>query len=207
MLLKSIKNRIDNIARPLVVKCSNHFQVDIPEPISIIASNCNGGVLCKDLGIQFASPFVNLWIEPKDFIRLLIELKSYMKLDLNFTHEKNVKYPVGLLGDIKLYFMHYSTEEEAYESWYRRRDRINYNNIYVMFTDRDGCTYDDLLKFDQLDYKKVVFTSQVYTDIQSSFCIEHFKGCKEVGILTEYVPTKLGVRYYDEFDFKKWIEG
>ena len=41
---------------------------------SLISSNCNGGFMLHDLGLQFRSPTVNLWIPPSDFIRFLRDL-------------------------------------------------------------------------------------------------------------------------------------
>lgn len=34
--------------------------------VTIIASNCIGGMVYHDLGLKFNSPFINLWITPKD---------------------------------------------------------------------------------------------------------------------------------------------
>lgn len=204
---RKIKRIIDDRCRKWVIKRNENFDIIVDKDISIIASNCNGGILCKDLGLRFNSPFVNLWIRPRDFIKMLNNLKEYLEGDLQFIESEPVDYPVAILRDIKLYFMHYKSDIEAAEAWYRRRDRINYNDLLVMFTDRDGCTYEDLRDFDKLDYKKVVFTASRYNDIKSSFVVKEFEGCQEVGILTDYIPTKYGVRYYDSFNFKRWIEG
>ena len=57
---------------------------------------------------------------------------------MDFYLEQNLKeidsdmdYPVGMLGDIPIYFMHYSTFEEAKRSWNKRVARINKSNLYV----------------------------------------------------------------------------
>lgn len=121
--------------------------------VTLIASNCNGCCILHDLGLKFNSPFVNLWIEPSDFIKLCENLKDYLQYDLVFITpaEKEITYPVALLKDIKLYFQHYSSEEEAALAWNRRKGRINFDNLYFLFTDRDGCTKQNLLDFDQLN--------------------------------------------------------
>lgn len=182
-----------------------HFSITNKD-ISIIASNCNGGVLCKDLRIPFLSPFVNLWIPPRDYIHLLQRLKEYMKEELHFIQDSSVSYPVALLGDVRLYFQHYQSRESAEACWIRRRERINYDNLLVLFTDRDGCSYEDLKAFDCQPYKKVVFTAKQYDDIESAVYVDYFKSDKEVGILTDYVPKKWGVRYYDMFNFASLID-
>ena len=35
---------------------------------SVISSNCNGAVMCHDLGIQFNSPTVNLSMNAEDYL-------------------------------------------------------------------------------------------------------------------------------------------
>ena len=63
--------------------------------VSIIASNCNGGIISHDLGLQFRSPFVNLWIEPGDFVKLLSNLEEYLQCDLVFITAGDIPYPVS----------------------------------------------------------------------------------------------------------------
>ena len=87
---------------------------------SLIASNCNGMFILKDLNIPYRSPFVNLWLYPKDFIKFLKHMDYYCHCELNFIKEKNIDYPVGVLDDIVIYFQHYTSETEAYEKWNKR---------------------------------------------------------------------------------------
>lgn len=201
-----LKEKIDKLFRHIVVKKNPHFSIT-KSNFSIIASNCNGAVFLHDIHQKFNSPFVNLWIKPADFIKLLTELKYYMSLPLEFVKEEGIHYPIGVLKDIKIYFEHYKNEKEALEKWNSRVARINYNDIYIFFTDRDGCTYNDLLMFDELDFKhKVVFTHVEYPNIKSSFYIKGFENDQEVGVLSSFVKNKIGHRHYDVFDFKGFIE-
>lgn len=85
---------------------------------TIISSNCNGGVISSDLGLPFRSPFVNLFIKASDFIRILTDLRGYMEEQLSFVKETDpiygdISYPTAYLKDVKIYFMHYNTEDEA----------------------------------------------------------------------------------------------
>ena len=173
---------------------------------SLIASNCNGALILHDLGLKFNSPFVNLWIKPKHFIKLLSDLKRYMDADLEFIEEEGVDYPVGKLLDAVIYFQHYGSHEEALKKWNQRKARINYDNLFVMFTERDGCTHQDLLSFDALPFRnKVVFTKQEYSDIMSSFYVKGFEDLEQVGYLFDYMPRKIGKKYYDQFDYVSWF--
>lgn len=152
--------------------------------------------------MKFNSPFVNLFIRANDYIKLLSDLSTYMAFPLRFVEENDpfygeVDYPTAYLGDIKIYFMHYKDKDEAIEAWERRKNRINWNNIWVIFTDRDGCTKDDLLSFDALPYNhKVVFTNKVYSDIKSSFYIRGFEKENEVGILSDMANPKIPIKRY-----------
>lgn len=48
---------------------------------SLFLSNCNGGIIYHDLGLQFKSPTINLWISPKDFIHFCENLREYLNTD------------------------------------------------------------------------------------------------------------------------------
>ena len=170
--------------------------------ISIIASTCNGGIISHDLGLEFRSPFVNLWMEPGDYIKLVSNLKEYLQFELNFISEEGARYPVAMLNDIRLFFQHYKTKEEAESCWKRRLKRMNYDNIAVLFTDRDGCTYQMLQAFDSLPYeRKVAFTHINYPELQSTYFFDCFANEDEVGVLSEYENERLQIRYLDKYDY------
>ena len=174
--------------------------------ICLIASNCNGATILHDLGLQFKSPFVNLWIKPQDFIKMLTSLREYMNYDLKFTTEDGIDYPVGLLNDIKIYFQHYKTENEAKEKWNERICRMDYNNLFILFTDRDGCTEQDLIDFDNLPYKnKVVFVNKPHPNIKSAFVIKGFENENSVGPCMAYKSKLSYKKYYDDFDYVEWF--
>lgn len=107
-----------------------------------------------DLGLTFNSPFVNLWMTPTDYLKMLGDLRGYLSSELEKIDDESVAYPVGILKDVKIYFQHYSSFDEAKMKWESRIKRINWNKVYVLFTDRDGCTIDMLKGFDELPFKK-----------------------------------------------------
>lgn len=173
---------------------------------SLLASNCNGGFICHDLGVKFRSPFVNLWLEPADFLEYLENIKYYMHCELKFINDQMYNHPIGKLDDVKIYFQHYKSQKEAKEKWIERTSRINLDNLFIIFTDRDGCTYQELIRFDQLPYKnKIVFTNQNYPEIKSSVYIPGFEKEKSVGNCFEYVNYFSGKRRYDCFDYVSWF--
>lgn len=136
---------------------------------TLISSNCNGGCILRDLGLEFNTPFVNLVVAPADFIKLCGNLEYYLHCELTFidSTKEGLSYPVGKLDDIKIYFVHYLSEADALSSWDRRRKRVNFNDIFLLFTDRGGCTYDMLKTYDALGYEnKVVFCNREYPEIK-----------------------------------------
>ena len=61
---------------------------------SLFASNCNGGCICHDLGLQFRFPFVNLYLNAADYIRFLENPKEYLDTPLEFPADTGKAYPV-----------------------------------------------------------------------------------------------------------------
>ena len=161
----------------------------------------------NDLGVKFNTPTVNLFLKPKDFNKFLLNFDKYINMDLEEEKVEDLKYPIGKLGDIKIYFQHYKSFEEAKVKWGERKKRVNLDNMFIMSTDRDGCTKEDIIQFDKLPYKnKVIFTHKIYPDIKSTFYIKGFENAGEVGVLSEFRGLT-GMRYYDEFDYVKWFNG
>lgn len=87
-----------------------------------------------------------------------------------------------------------------------RVKRMNYNNLFVLFTDRDGCTEQDLLEFDKLPYKKkVVFVNRPHPSIKSAVYIRGFEDEECVGPCMAYKSKISYRRYYDDFDYVEWF--
>lgn len=173
---------------------------------TIFSSNCIGGVMTSELGVRFNSPFVNLWLYSKDYIKFLKNPEKYLNCEMLFCKEEGIDYPIGVLDDIKIYFYHYNTAEEAEKAWNRRKKRINFDNIYVIFTDRDNCSYFDLLEFDKLPYEhKIVFTHKKYPEIKSSVYIKEFKNCNQVGNLVALEGKIITKHIYERFNYVKWL--
>lgn len=201
--LKRITNKINGYLRDYWVNRLHRKRLTNLHP-TIIASNCIGGFIAHDLKLRFNSPFVNLYLMPQDFINYLGNIDFYQHQELVFIQTEK-KYPVGKLADIEIHFMHYHSEQEAREKWQQRTARMDLNNLFIIMTDRDGCSYDNLREFDRLPFEnKVVFTHKDYPDIQSAFKISGFEQQQMVGDLFEYEAFG-GKRYYDQFDYVSWL--
>lgn len=197
-----LKRAINKLRRPAI---NQQLQAHLTNhEMSVISSNCNGALILHDLNQQFRSPFVNLYLEPSDFIRYLENMAHYNEQSLTFeTSDK--PYPVGKLDDIRLHFMHYHSEAEAKSKWEARLKRINLDNLFIMMTDRDGATYQDLVNFDRLPFKhKVVFTHKPYPKLASAVYIQGFEQDNQVGDLYAFSGWN-GKKYYDQFDYVSWF--
>ena len=107
--------------------------------ISLICSNCAGGLIYHWLGLKFNSPFINLYMTGEDYIKALENWQNFLKVKIVEDTSSNETYPVGIgyLG-IKVHFLHYTTFDEAIEKWNQRKERINSKNIAFMFTNYSG---------------------------------------------------------------------
>ena len=169
---------------------------------SVICNNCTGAMVLHDLGLRFNTPTVNLYFKADEYILFLQNLKNNLSADLRDVTEDN-PFPVGLLNEtVHLYFMHYKSFKEAEEAWYRRCRRVNWDNLFIVFVEREGCTYRDLLSFDRLPYKnKVALVHKTYPEIKSAKVIPGYERANEVGQITD---TMRGGRHvYDLFD---WVD-
>lgn len=172
---------------------------------SIISSNCNGGVITSELGEQFRSPTINMWVSAVDYLKFIKNLNHYINININEVKNNFEPYPVGKLDDITLYFMHYHTFEEAANKWNERKKRINYDNLFFMMAERNGCTPDMVREFDNLPYKnKVIFTYNEYPDCPSAICVKECSLNGEAAIMTDFVGLT-GRKYDKYFDYIKWL--
>ena len=144
---------------------------------TIISNNCWAGHVYRYFGIPYLTPTVGLYFFADDYLKLLQRLRYYMQQDLHFIslseskHQnelldhggKSLTCPIGVLDDIEVIFLHYKTAEEAQHKWYRRRERMNWDNLYVKMSQMNGCSEDMMKEFDLLPFdNKFLFVKQKY---------------------------------------------
>lgn len=124
--------------------------------ITIVANNCLGGRIYHDYGIQFKSPFIKLYIEPDDFYKLIVNFDHYVdpKLKLKQIQSNGCSHPVGLLDDIKIFFIHYDSFDEAKDAWERRVKRINKEKVYFLMSDTPNYK-DDAFDYSYISKEKL----------------------------------------------------
>ncbi|KQL42432.1 hypothetical protein AN960_00250 [Bacillus sp. FJAT-25509] len=171
---------------------------------SIISNNCTGSLITHDLGKRFLTPTVNLFLSTRDFIKFIENIDFYLQQKIEEIFKEGINYPIGKLGDIELHFMHFETIIEAKEKWYERSKRINYENLYIIMVDGDGCSDEIIQRFEKLPFKKVFLTNKNYKQYNSSFYIKGFEKKPNITDLSLY-KNIFGQKFYDNFDYVKWL--
>lgn len=176
---------------------------------SIICSNCTGGFLYHWLGLEFRSPFINLYMTPGDFVTALEHFEEFMKTDFEEIQIRELDYPVGRGAyDTRVHFMHYKNFTEAQMAWNRRKARLDVRNMGIMLANLGGGVeqYGILERFEQLPFKhKVAFTDRAYPEMKSVFQLKGYD-CRNGKNGNVYATQKLnGMRYIDQFDYVEWI--
>lgn len=173
---------------------------------TIIADNCNGGLIMHDMGMRFNTPTVNLFIMPGDYLKFLQNLPHYLKQSPSGIQDDTLPYPVGKLDDITVYFMHYKTFADAYGKWCERAKRVDLDNLYILMTDRNGCTQQQMEEFDKLPFAhKVLFTHIPHPEIKCACYIPGFETQDSVGVLSDFQPSFWRRRYLDKFDYVSFL--
>lgn len=136
---------------------------------TIISNNCWGGTIYESYHLKKNSPTVGMFFMAEDYIKFLKNIRYYLEHELVFIEAEDSKYknelskdsrwghyPIGKLGDIELFFLHYHSQEEALNKWTRRCRRINWDKLLVKFNDQNGCTSDLIRNFVELPYKNKI---------------------------------------------------
>ena len=109
--------------------------------VTLICSNCAGGIIYHWLGLKFNSPFINLYMTGEDYIKALENWQDFLNTEIVEDKSGDETYPVGIgYSGIKIRFMHYINFKDAIEKWNQRKTRINPDNIAFMFTNYAGGT-------------------------------------------------------------------
>jgi uncharacterized protein (DUF1919 family) len=139
----------------------------------IISNNCWGAEVYIDFKREYNTPFVGLFLAPDDFVKMCNNFDYYLSLDLKFAahskydmykdgHDKK-KYPIGLLDDVEIHFLHYADEQEAKNKWTRRLARMNSDKSLwrVKGCDREvSDMHEYSLSWNTIPYAKVFFSAK-----------------------------------------------
>lgn len=175
---------------------------------SVIASNCVGTYIYFDMKLRYLSPTINLSFDMNDYVKFLENLRWYMDQPLLPYEDDRFDFPCGMLGDVEIRFNHYKSFEAARDKWEERKQRIDWDNLFIIGIDGDDCTYESLRRFDALPFEnKVIFTHKPYPEFPSARYIPGFeeRGC--VYCITDFTKGLRIRRYMDHFDYISFLNG
>ena len=175
---------------------------------TIIASNCIGTFIYYDMKLRFNSPTINLSFDMNDYVRFLENLPWYLEQEVVPCEDNRFDYPCGMVEDVQIRFNHYKTFEEAADKWNERKQRIDWDNLFIIGIDGDDCTYESLRQFNALPYpNKVVFTHKPYPEFSSAYYLPGFEDMGGIGRTTDFKDQFLIRRYMDQFDYISFLNG
>lgn len=170
---------------------------------TILCSNCIGGIIYNRLGLQFRSPTINLWMSQRDCIKLAADIEKYRSLQLKFI-ETHYAYPVAELDDITIYFNHSKEALSAANDWYRRMERVNVDNVFVIIYDCEGLTDQEIMQMENLPCKAYVVLSDTGRP-----GMNHVKKIKPSGKPNgkQFLDRRWhGLHTFErQFDFVRWL--
>ena len=178
---------------------------------TLLTPNCLGGILLHDLGLRFHTPTINLMMTQTDFLQCVLHLKEYMSGRLVFLDNTDETCPCaeliyGDLPPVTVHFTHYETPEEAEFKWWKRAERINYDNLFIFIEERDGISKEDLGKLAKLPARGVVaFTCNEYPDLPYTVFIPKYHSQGEVGNILKKNRIDDSREYEQYFDFVEWF--
>lgn len=176
------------------------------DDFTIISNNCWGGLVYQYFGLKYASPTIGLFIMDDDYIRFLENLDHYLSCPLVFITHADSKYsdelgrelsaqssyPIALLDDVEVHFLHYKSEDEAFEKWEYRKKRINKSRLLVKMSQRSSGNIEILDRFKQLPFEnKICFTESEYEGKDFIYIPELKRLNVQGGDETPYVMDKV----------------
>jgi uncharacterized protein (DUF1919 family) len=179
---------------------------------SIICNNCWAGHIYQQLGIQYKTPTVGIFFFAACYLKFIANLKENLTKEIRFVERSKYKeanfiieqkgpYPIGIIDDFEIQFLHYKTPEEAARKWKERSSRVNFDNLYYVFSERDLCAEEHLKEFDEsMLPNKVCFTAHNYPDLNSTVWIKEYNSQKYVGDI--YTENDVIEKY---FNVANWL--
>lgn len=147
---------------------------DFPDDLTIISNTCLGGRLYHDYHKKFLTPTIDFYMEPSSFVKFCLNLKEYLSYDIVPLPDYKIDYLPNFLfckiGDLVAAFGHTNNSfDKIVTKWNLRKERINYDNIIVICTDRNvlnnpftRCSDEVIKEFGKIKYKKVMFSVKDY---------------------------------------------
>ena len=133
--------------------------------VSIISSDCIGGLIYHDTQNKFLTPTINMSFDPLEFCKMLKNAENIKSAFL--TEKRDSKIPAGTLhfpdGKCDFVFNHYESYNDGFNKWVERVGRIT-ENIFVIVNSR-VLTNELLSAFSEIPYRKILFCEETNVEI------------------------------------------
>jgi len=171
---------------------------------SVLSSNCIGGRIYDVLGLPYLTPTVGLFLFPDCFLKFAANALHYVQQPLkqakHSMYVSELTYPVATIDDVEIHFLHYGSFSDAADKWIRRSARINFEQLYLSMTDRDGFEQRHERMFDELPIEaKVLFSCRPRASRHAVTILEQGNSHHVGDLYTHYEA------FYRNFSFSRWI--
>ena len=203
--MKALKHFLDvcynKFYPPTILNRRKAKKLNKNKNFSLICGNCMGGYMYHQLGLKFLSPTINLMILQPDLFKMAKDLRHFNNGFMDKTIGDILR---GEINGVTVNFTHYNSFDEAVEKWSTRFNRINWENLYLIMTDRDGVTEEQIFELRNFNFKKIlVFTSKKY-DLPYGVYLKQYEGQGCVGnILKKTISGKWEFEKY--FHWISWL--
>ena len=178
----------------------------------IISNDCWGAEYYRENKLEYNTPFVGLFVPPECFVKICNNIHFYLNSELNFIEtskyskysklKEKHNYPIALLHDAEIHFLHYNSIAEAKNKWSRRLKRIKFDDVtfYIKGCDRDVDDWNFFVKeWNKIEYNKVFFSAVKRKNIDCTVVILETKGNFVIDGLALYEISK---KY---FNINSWM--
>ena len=216
LLAGNVKRMVTKNVNRIRFKIFNKTQTR-RDNFSIITANCIGGVIYHKLGMRMDSPTVNLWMTGDDFLIFLENLRDFIergvftKIGESWQGDLGFYYPIAKLSipnhAITINFNHHSSFDEAVGDWNRRKLRINFKKIFILFANEEPTT-DFYRKFAELSWKhKIILTTNETPEKYKKLAQKiEYKGLYRGDWTMQPDSENPGQQYFERWDYKKWLK-
>lgn len=150
---------------------------------TILCSTCIGGVIYHKLQQPFLTPTINLWMTDIDLIKFALNIDEYREQKKIEFIKSEYDYPVARIKDITIYFNHCKTENEAEKQWFKRVNRINKDNLFVIAADRCSFLDEEIKLFRKISCRgKILFTSNKNLQEDFALFLPYYEDQEKTGI-------------------------
>jgi uncharacterized protein (DUF1919 family) len=178
---------------------------------SIISNDCVAAGIYQKFGLRYNTPTVGLFFFSEDYINFLENFENYILQPLKFARVsrhlqanelRKVKYyPIGILSDgVEVHFLHYETEGEAAEKWNRRVKRVNFKNLFFLYSDTNNFHDEFLARYQKLPFeRKIFFSSKPRREYGCVVFIRDYQNQPQVG------DSSRNRRYEKYINIIRWL--